>query len=257
MRKTGNQFKPNLKAVPIEPVIQCRDLCVDYRELRALDQITGEFLPGTLTAVVGPNGGGKSTFLKVLAGVQKAASGSLHMDNLKPNSIAYLPQTPDIDRSFPITVGDVVGMGLCPSDLDREKIHKALKSVGMADCLNRPIHCLSGGQFQRVLFARIALQDARIILLDEPFAAIDEATMDILTAVLREWQREGKTIITVLHDLDIVRDYFPSTLILARRAMAWGPTAETLTRENLRAAKVSCMSWEACCDDELKKVAGA
>jgi zinc/manganese transport system ATP-binding protein len=244
-----------LKSVPLQPVIRCANLCVDYRQLRALDDISGEFYPGSLTAIVGPNGGGKSTFLKALAGVLKHTSGGFEFTEPSENPVAYLPQTPDIDRSFPITVGDVVGMGLCSSvgffrsfsELDRNKIHTALASVGMEDCLDRPIHCLSGGQFQRVLFARISLQNAKIILLDEPFAAIDAATMDILTGVLREWQADGKTILTVLHDLDIVRDYFPTTMILARSVIAWGPTEDVLTRENLRQAKVSCMSWEACC----------
>jgi zinc/manganese transport system ATP-binding protein len=254
MAKIGYQHNSQLKSVPLRAPIGCRNLCVDYRQLRALDDITCEFYSGTLTAVVGPNGGGKSTFLKALAGIQKIASGSVDIDNLKANTIAYLPQTPDIDRTFPITVGDVVGMGLCPSvgffrafsDQDRRKINAALDSVGLTDYLNRPIHCLSGGQFQRVLFARIALQDAKIILLDEPFAAIDAATMEILATVLQQWQHQGKTIITVLHDFDIVREYFPTTLILARQAIAWGPTEDTLTRENLRQAKVCCVSWESC-----------
>ncbi len=236
-------------------VISCQDICVDYHELRALDNITGQFSKGSLTAIVGPNGGGKSTFLKVLAGVQKMASGLVDIENIKQNSIAYLPQSPDIDRSFPITVGDVVGMGLCASvgfyrafsTADVEKINQALAEVGLEGYLNRPIHCLSGGQFQRVLFARIALQDASVILLDEPFAAIDASTMDILTDVLRQWQTMGKTIITVLHDMDIVRDYFPDTVILARSAIAWGATEDVLTRENLRRAKVYCVSWEAAC----------
>lgn len=237
------------KINPAIPVICCSNICVDYRNLRALDNISGNFLPGTLTAIVGPNGGGKSTFLKALAGVQNIASGSMAIENL---NVAYLPQTPDIDRSFPITVGDVVGMGLCSSvgffrsysDSDLQKINAALESVGMADCLDRPIHCLSGGQFQRILFARIALQDAQIILLDEPFAAIDAATMDILVGVLKQWQAQGKTIITVLHDFDIVRDFFPTTVVLARRVIAWGPTEETLNSDNLRLAKVCCISWD-------------
>jgi zinc/manganese transport system ATP-binding protein len=259
--------KTVLKPVLPQPQISCRDICAEYHQLKALDHITGEFYPGTLTAIVGPNGGGKSTFLKILAGVFKISSGSLDMGGLNANKIAYLPQTPDIDRTFPITVGDVVGMGLCPSvgffrsysDLDRSKIIAALESVGMADCLNRPIHCLSGGQFQRVLFARISLQDANIILLDEPFAAIDAATMDILVGVLKEWQSQGKTIITVLHDFDIVRDYFPTTLILARQVIAWGETGRVLTREYLRQAKVCCVSWDSGADvdasNKIKSVA--
>lgn len=250
--------KSKLRPVEAREVISCQDLCVDYRELRALDAITGKFYEGTLTAIVGPNGGGKSTFLKALAGVQNLAKGSL---SIQKQNVSYLPQSPDIDRSFPITVGDVVGMGLCArrgffrgyTDEDREAIRQALVQVGLEDYENRPIHCLSGGQFQRVLFARIALQDASIILLDEPFAAIDAVTMDILTGVLRQWQTMGKTIITVLHDMDIVRDYFPDTVILARSAIAWGKTSEVLTLENLRQAKVYCVSWESSCTPLPKK----
>lgn len=243
---------PVLKTVPIHPILTVENLCVDYRNLRALENITLSFNPGSLTAIVGPNGGGKSTFLKTIAGQQKQDSGSIHFHSPEKTSIAYLPQSADIDRSFPISVGDVVAMGLCPSvgffksfsSQDRHKIQQALESVGLSDCIDRPIHCLSGGQFQRVLFARISLQNAQIILLDEPFAAIDGATMDILAGILTQWQSLGKTILTVLHDMEVVRDYFPSTLILARHTVAYGETKEVLTRENLRQAKLQCISWD-------------
>lgn len=237
----------------VHSAVLCSQICVDYRELRALDDITGRFLEGSLTAIVGPNGGGKSTFLRALAGLQPLASGSIEIACKNASRIAYLPQTPDIDRSFPITVGDVVGMGLSSrvgffsafSPQDLALIHQALDNVGLDGYLDRPIHSLSGGQFQRVLFARISLQDAPVILLDEPFAAIDASTMDILMDVLGRWQSQGKTIITVLHDMDIVRDYFPDTLILARSVVAWGNTADALTRDNLKQAKVCCRAWEA------------
>lgn len=249
-----------LKAIQNSPMIRCDNICMNYRHLRALENLSAEFFPGTLTALVGPNGGGKSTFLKALAGLQRIDSGNLVIE--KNMSIAYLPQTPDIDRSFPITVGDVVGMGLCPSVgffksftyEDNDKIQQALDSVGLSDYMTRPIHCLSGGQFQRVLFARIGLQNAKIILLDEPFAAIDGATMDILAGVLKEWQTQGKTIITVLHDMEVVRDFFPTTLILARQIIAYGPTDEVLNRENLKTAKLHCMSWDTDCDLKVRQM---
>lgn len=238
----------------LQPAISCRNLCVDYRNLRAVDQLTGEFYPGTMTAIIGPNGGGKSTFLKTLKGLIRPTSGEVETYNLQPYRIAYLPQNADVDCSFPISVGDVVSMGLCPSlgffraftKNHRRSVEQALASVGMQECYDRPISTLSGGQFQRILFARIALQDAAVILLDEPFTAIDSPTMDILARVLQDWQAQGRTVITVLHDLDIVRDFFPTTLVLARSVIGWGNTDEVLTLESLREAKAQCVSWDSC-----------
>ncbi len=234
-------------------VVDCQDLYVKYRDQSAIDGLTCAFPSASLTAIIGPNGGGKSTLLKAIKGFIRPASGRIKCRNTKQQQIAYLPQHPEIDRSFPISVYDIVAMGACPnvgffkrfSDDCQKKILQALEEVGLADYRDRPLHTLSGGQFQRMLFARLALQDAKVILLDEPFAAIDASTMEALSQLLCKWQKQGKTIIAVLHDLDIVRDFFPSTLLLARSCVAWGPTKKVLTLENLRRSKATSLKWDA------------
>ena len=136
-------------------------------------------------------------------------------------------------------------MGLCThigfykriKAAERNLIKQTLETVGMERYAERSLHTLSGGEFQRVLFARMSMQNSPIVLLDEPFAAIDTPTMEILANVLCRWQQQGRTIISVMHDLDIVREFFPSTLILARSSVAWGKTADILTLENLLQAK--------------------
>jgi zinc/manganese transport system ATP-binding protein len=117
---------------------------------------------------------------------------------------------------------------------EREAAETALAAVGLADYGNRPIGALSSGQFQRVLFARMMLQDASVLLLDEPFSAVDAATEDDLLALLHDWHAEGRTIVVVLHDLDLVAAAFPQTLLLAGDKVAWGATETVLTDANKR-----------------------
>jgi zinc/manganese transport system ATP-binding protein len=167
-------------------------------------------------------------------------------------SIAYLPQSVDIDRSFPISVFDFVGSGLWRSTgpfggigkAAREKILAALAAVGLNGFENRSIGTLSGGQMQRMLFARVLLQDSRLIVLDEPFNAIDAKTSADLIALVRRWHGEGRTVLAALHDLEMVRSHFPETLLLARGPVAWGPTADVLTPENLLVAMKMCEAFD-------------
>jgi len=121
---------------------------------------------------------------------------------------------------------------------------EALAAVDLADFQRRPIRTLSAGQFQRVLFARMLLQDARLILLDEPFTAIDARTTADLIAVVRAWHDQQRTVIAVLHDLDQVRAHFPETLLMARSRIAWGQTAQVLTMEHLRQARQMAEAWD-------------
>jgi zinc/manganese transport system ATP-binding protein len=154
---------------------------------------------------------------------------------------AYLPQQADIDRSFPVTVIDTVAMGLWHEigawgRLGRARLQRcrdALAEVGLDGFDRRTLDTLSGGQFQRVLFARLMLRDAQLILLDEPFAAVDEPTADHLLELVRVWHAQGRTVVVVLHDLALVRRVFPRTLLLAREAIAAGPTAGVLAPANL------------------------
>ncbi|MGB0934595.1 MAG: metal ABC transporter ATP-binding protein [Alphaproteobacteria bacterium] len=232
--------------------VKCSDLHIKYKDFLAVENLTGTFSAGSLTAIVGPNGGGKSTLLKAIKGVMPASKGRIEYGDLSSrHDIAYLPQASNVDRSFPLYASDVVAMGLSTStgffkrvsSVDQDRIALAMDRVQLKDSLSKPIHALSGGQFQRLLFARLSLQDAPVVLLDEPFAAIDAPTMDILAQLLCDWRDEGKTVIAVLHDLDIVREFFPSTLILARRCIAWGRTDQVLQLKNIRQAKDSMCQW--------------
>ena len=207
-----------------------------------MHHITGEVARGELLAIVGPNGAGKSTLLKGIIGELKPLSGSLDRDGLKKSDIAYLPQQIDIDRSFPISVFDCVAMGLWREigawrgfDGRRQaEVAHALATVGLQDLGARPVGALSGGQFQRVLFARLLLQDAALILLDEPFRAVDAKTVADLIALILRWHGEGRTVLAALHDIEQVRAHFPTTLLLAREVVAWGETRKVLTPSQSR-----------------------
>lgn len=227
------------------PALRLQDLALAYRHTPVLRGLTGTFQPGSLTAVIGPNGAGKSTLLKGIIGLISPRRGSIRFDGARRGDIAYLPQTADLDRSFPITVLDLVSLGTWSvagmfrriAGNEHERVIKAINAVGLAGLENRVIGTLSGGQLQRALFARIILQDAGIVLLDEPFTAIDARTTADLLGLIHHWHDENRTVIAVLHDLEIVRAHFPETLLLAGEKIAWGPTKEVLTSANLLAAR--------------------
>ncbi len=237
--------------------IALNDLTVAYERRPAVHHISGRFEAGSLTAVVGPNGAGKSTLIKALAGTMKPAAGQVDRGQLSTKTLGYLPQAAEIDRSFPLSVADTVAMGAWHRigpfwGLGRElslRAEHALQAVGLEGFAGRSIGSLSSGQFQRVLFARLLLQDAAVILLDEPFTAIDARTTQDLLALVQVWHQQGRTVIAVLHDLDQVRQHFPQTLLMAREAIAWGDTAQVLTRDNLRRARNMAEFWSA--DTEL------
>jgi zinc/manganese transport system ATP-binding protein len=232
--------------------LQFRDVTLGYDRHPAVHHLSGEVASGGLVAVVGPNGAGKSTLFRGIVGVLKPLAGSILTGGLDIRDIAYLPQTADIDRSFPISVFDFVGTGLWRftgffggiGNAARDKIAQALAAVGLNGFENRSIGTLSGGQMQRMLFARVLLQDARLIVLDEPCNAIDSKTSQDLLALVRRWHAEGRTVLAALHDMDLVRANFPETLLLARGPVAWGPTAEVLTVENLSQARRMCEAFD-------------
>ena len=229
-----------------------RDVTLGYDRHPAVHHLNGEVAAGALMAVVGPNGAGKSTLFRGIVGILKPLAGSIGLGGLKVRDIAYLPQTVDIDRSFPISVFDFVGTGLWRSTglfggmgkAAQEKIRQALAAVGLNGFENRSIGTLSGGQMQRMLFARVLLQDARVIVLDEPFNAIDAKTSADLLALVRRWHGEQRTVLAALHDMDLVRDNFPEALLLARRPVAWGATSQVLTPENLIEARRMCEAFD-------------
>jgi zinc/manganese transport system ATP-binding protein len=224
-----------------KPALVFRDLTLGYDRHPAVHHITGDIERGVLLAIVGPNGAGKSTLLKGIVGELKPLGGSLSRDGLNKSDVAYLPQQVDIDRSFPISVFDCVAMGLWRevgawrgvNGRRTDEVDAALATVGLHGLGHRPVGALSGGQFQRVLFARLLLQDAVLILLDEPFRAVDTKTVADLVALILRWHGEGRTVLAALHDLEQVRAYFPTTLLLAREVVAWGETRQVLTPANL------------------------
>ena len=227
------------------PMIRLDNLTLGYDRHPAVHHLSGEIPAGALVAVVGPNGAGKSTLLKGLAGELRPIGGRIVLAELPPGGLAYMPQRGELDHSFPISVFEVVAMGLWHeigafgglSRSQRERRAHALAAVGMSGFESRPIGSLSGGQLQRARFARLMLQDAPLILLDEPFAAIDSRTVDDLVALILGWHAEGRTILTVVHDLEQVRRHFPTALLLSREPVAFGPTAQVLTPELLARAR--------------------
>jgi zinc/manganese transport system ATP-binding protein len=243
--------------------LKFRDVTLGYDRHPAVHHLDGEVAPGALLAVVGPNGAGKSTLFRGIVGILKPLAGSVVTSGLDVKDIAYLPQTTDIDRSFPISVYDFVGTGLWRSvgffggmgQRVRGKIAEALAAVGLNGFENRAIGTLSGGQMQRMLFARVLLQDARLIVLDEPFNAIDARTSADLLDLVKRWHAEKRTVLAALHDIDLVRASFPQTLLLARGPVAWGATSEVLTAENLLEARRMCEAFDdtaaACAAHEL------
>jgi zinc/manganese transport system ATP-binding protein len=228
--------------------LEFKNLTLGYDRHPAVHHLSGKVAEGTLLAVVGPNGAGKSTLLKGIVGALDPLDGEIDRNGARVETIAYLPQLAEIDRTFPISVYDLVSMGLWRraglfggiGRAQQTTIERAISTVGLDGFEARSIGTLSGGQMQRALFARLLLQDAKLILLDEPFAALDENTIGDLSELIAHWHGERRTIITVLHDLDLVRLRFPEALLLAREAVAWGKTSEVLTNENLLKARRMC-----------------
>ena len=228
------------------------NVTLGYERHPAVHHLDGAVATGALVAIFGPNGAGKSTLFKGIVGILPPLAGKIERNGLKVREIAYLPQIADIDRTFPINVYDMVAMGTWRSAglfggigrKEREKIHDAIAAVGLRGFEERPISSLSGGQMQRTLFARLLLQDASVILLDEPFNAIDAKTVADLLELVRRWHGEKRTILAALHDLDMVKANFPESLLLAREPVAWGATHDVLTPENLLKARRMCEAFD-------------
>ncbi|MGE7368568.1 zinc ABC transporter ATP-binding protein AztA [Neorhizobium sp. NPDC001467] len=227
-----------------------RDLTLGYGQHPAVHHLSGDVAKGSLLAVVGGNGSGKSTLMKGITGLLKPMGGTC---SIAPGTrLAYLPQQSEIDRSFPARVIDLVSLGLWPRRgllgrhraEDMRVVSKTLASVGLEGFEKRAIDTLSGGQMQRALFARVLVQDADLILLDEPFNAVDEQTIVDLIALIKAWHNEGRTIMVVVHDLELVRENFPEALLLARHPVAWGASRQTLSEEHLLMARRYRQAWD-------------
>lgn len=232
-------------------MVSLDNLTVSYRQHPALHHISGHFAAGSLTAVIGPNGAGKSTLCKSIMGLLPRSGGQVTTAAPRER-IAYLPQLAELDRGFPMDVCDAVLLGCWPSqgawggvsEAQWAAVGAALRAVGLEGFEARSLGTLSSGQFQRVLFARLLVQDASLILLDEPFNAIDSKTTAALLALIHQWHAQGRTVIAVLHDDAQVRAHFPQTLLLAREAVAWGPTAQVMTEGNLARARAMAEAWD-------------
>ena len=217
--------------------------CVQLGNAQALDDVTFSIERGKKVAVVGPNGGGKSTLFNAIAGLVPIVDGSLKIKGMNPEdakgSISYVPQKDLINRNFPLSVKQVVEMGLIQKDslnlFSRKKINKkikeALENVGLVEKINENINNLSGGQFQRVLIARGLAQDADILLLDEAFSAVDVGAQEDIMNLISDINLDGRTILIATHGINNLGKKFDEVLCLNRHCCAYGDPSEVLTSE--------------------------
>ena len=220
-----------------QAMIRFNHVTLAYKHHKVLDCIDGHIDNGSLTAIVGANGCGKSSLLKAITGMLKPSYGSIETD-CQRKEIAYLSQISEVDRSFPITVFDFAACGLwnkvgllkaVTPDLSAQ-IEKVLEAVGIYAHKNALIGELSGGQFQRARFAQLLLQDAKLVLLDEPFTGIDEHTAGELMQLIHREHQQGTTFLVVLHNTHMVSEQFPETIVLGQQqVLNWGKTADVLS----------------------------
>ena len=225
--------------------ITVNELTVDYDGVTAIEDVNFAVRAEKLTAIVGPNGAGKSTLIKALLGLIPTRTGTISCFGTSPKQyrkdISYVPQRAQIDWEFPANVFDVVAMGLYGelgllrrfSSAHKDRVHSALTDVDMADFAARQISQLSGGQQQRVFLARSIVQDAELILLDEPFGGIDAKSEAVIVDILRRQKQNGKSIVAVHHDLSTVKDYFDDVILLNKTVTAFGPVNDVFTKSNV------------------------
>ncbi|MCR6636793.1 manganese/iron ABC transporter ATP-binding protein [Devosia sp.] len=224
---------------------------VTYRNgLTAIRDASFAIPTGTIAALVGVNGSGKSTLFKAIMGFVRLARGEITVlgmpvaQALKKNLVAYVPQSEEVDWNFPVLVEDVVMMGRyghmgmlrIPKKADHDAVEAALKRVNMSEFRKRQIGELSGGQKKRVFLARALAQDGRVILLDEPFTGVDVKTEDQIIALLRELRDEGRVMLVSTHNLGSVPEFCDRTILIKGTVLAYGPTEETFTQDNLEKA---------------------
>lgn len=235
---SDRSFMTDAHETKAEPAILLDDVTLSYRKQTVLRHVNGQIDMGSLTAIVGPNGCGKSTLLKAISGMLSPAVGRIRISDSLRTHIAYLSQISEIDRSFPVTVFDFIACGLwaCTGAFKAigsalaTRIDMALETVGMRSHAGELIGELSGGQFQRIRFAQLILQEAQLLMLDEPFTGIDEPTINDLMRLLQHWHQQGMTMLVVLHDTELVRAQFPQVMILGqnKQVVAWGETRSCL-----------------------------
>ena len=227
--------------MPRSILLSAAGLTLGYRDVTVVEDVAFEVACGEVLAVVGHNGSGKSTLIKTLLGALPPRAGALNWPTGRPQTIAYLGQRTEFDSRFPIRVRDLAAMGAWSGlgflgrvdDECRARSGSALERTGTAEIADMPLHKLSAGQLQRALFARTMVQDAPLILLDEPFTAIDQTTEAALLALIDSWAAEGRSVILVLHDLSAVLQHCNSALLLGDGRALFGGPNETLTPYNL------------------------
>ncbi|MFZ4843284.1 metal ABC transporter ATP-binding protein [Mycetocola saprophilus] len=242
---------PETSAAPESPAsaaaIHVRDLHVAYGSVIALSGVTLDLAPGSVTGLVGMNGSGKSTLFSALIGMLPGARGEIRLLGKDPAAartaglVAFVPQTEVIDRDFPISVREVVMLGRFghlgftrrPRATDRAAVAAALERVGLTELADRPIGALSGGQRKRAFVARGIVQDARILLLDEPFGGVDAVSQTLITGVLRELRDEGRSLLVATHDLAGIPELCDEVILLNKRILFHGDPATALRPENL------------------------
>ena len=233
------------------PGLISRNVTVTYRNGHtALHNASFEIPTGTITALVGVNGAGKSTLFKAIMGFVPAAKGEISIlgmpvaEALAKNIVAYVPQSEEVDWTFPVLVEDVVMMGRYghmgffrrPKPADHAAVTQALERVNMREFRHRQIGELSGGQRKRVFLARALAQEGRVILLDEPFTGVDVQTEDAIVALLRDLRDEGRVILVSTHNLGSVPEFCDRTVLVKGTVLAYGLTKDTFTHENLELA---------------------
>lgn len=223
------------------------DLNAGYQAGLVLRDVDLVIPPASLVGVIGPNGSGKSTLLKAILGLTPVRTGRVQLDGRavaeQRHRVAYVPQREAVDWSFPISAAQVVLMGRyphlgwlrLPRHGDQAAVREALDRVGMADLADRQIGALSGGQQQRVFLARALVQEAAVLLLDEPLTGVDQTTEQLVIALLRELRDAGATILQATHDLESAADNSDLLCFVNGRVIAFGPPAETFTPPTLHA----------------------
>ncbi|URM29009.1 ATP-binding cassette domain-containing protein [Pseudomonas frederiksbergensis] len=216
-------------------MIQCQALRWGAPGQPLTPSVDFQLLKGSLTAVIGANGSGKSSLLKVIAGLQKPLTGKVIIDVPRKGGLSFLPQQQHLDRQFPISLQELVAAGFWGSKQAPEIRSQHLKSALEDWCLtgleHRPLMALSGGELQRALLARLSLAEAPLLLLDEPHAALDELGQALLWKHIHAWHAEGRTLVVVCHDLAAVRQHIPQTLLIKSSGCVLGPSTDLIRQQ--------------------------
>jgi len=228
------------------PTVELREVTAGYTDRPAISDVTVDFRPGRLTAVFGPNGGGKSTLLKVIAGLLRPWSGDVEVlgaaAGQRAQRVAYVPQAETVDWGFPVSAWDVAAMGRYPAigplrrlrPEDREAVTDALRKVGMLEHARTQIGSLSGGQRRRVFLARALAAAPDLYLLDEPVTGVDITTQEDLLDLLESEAERGRTVIATTHDLACAAERFEDVVAMNRTVVAQGPSSLVLDQDVLR-----------------------